>query len=133
MSATPPDDLDVFPFLVFNGAMAKTTEVIVTLTDDLDGSKADRTVAFAWDGKTYEIDLSKKNASALEKAISPYLEAARAVRGNAAGRRRRVAPPARSSRSDLGAVREWAKANGYEVATRGRIAQEIQDAYAASK
>jgi hypothetical protein len=31
----------------------------VTLTDDLDGSKADRTVSFSYDGVSYEVDLSK--------------------------------------------------------------------------
>jgi hypothetical protein len=44
--------------------MAKKVETIVTLTDDLDGSKADRTLAFGYDGGSYEIDLSKKNATA---------------------------------------------------------------------
>ena len=48
--------------------MAKTT--IVQLTDDLDGSEADKTVSFSLDGVSYEIDLSQKNASALEKAFS---------------------------------------------------------------
>lgn len=119
---------------VFNSLMAKTTEVIVTLTDDLDGSKGDRTVSFGWAGKTYEIDLSKKNANALEKLLAPYLQAARTVQGvrGASARGRRSAASTRS-RADLGSIREWAVSNGYEVASRGRIAQAIQDAYHAAK
>ena len=35
------------------------------LIDDLDGSKAERTVEFSWDGKSYAIDLSKRNLAAL--------------------------------------------------------------------
>jgi hypothetical protein len=66
--------------------MAKT--VIVKLTDDLDGSDADETVSFGLDGKMYEIDLNKKNATALRKAIGEYIE-----KGRASGR------PAGNSRS----------------------------------
>ncbi len=36
----------------------------VTLIDDLDGGKAAETITFGLDGASYEIDLSKKNATA---------------------------------------------------------------------
>ena len=36
-------------------------QVIVTVTDDLDGSAADETVRFGLDGAGYEIDLSAKD------------------------------------------------------------------------
>jgi hypothetical protein len=107
--------------------MAKTT--IVTLTDDLDGSKADRTVAFTWNGASYEIDLSRKNATAFEKTLAPYVDAARKVRGGSA----RGRSSATRSRTDLSAVRAWAKANGYDVSERGRIAATVVEAYNASK
>lgn len=108
--------------------MAKKT--IVTLTDDIDGSKAERTVEFTWQGVPYEIDLSKKNATAFEKVVAPYVEKARKVRGRGTRGRR---PAAASTRSDLRAVREWAAANGYEVAQRGRISEEIREAYDAAR
>ena len=104
--------------------MAKTTTV--SLTDDLDGSKAERTVAFGLSGSNYEIDLSKKNATALEKALAPYLQAARKATGGPA-RAGSVRRPARARRTagsakpDVSAVRAWAKDNGYEVSDRGRI------------
>ena len=53
------------------------TETFTRLVDDIDGSKAERTVVFSWDGKGYAIDLSKKNIAALEKALKPYVAAAR--------------------------------------------------------
>lgn len=109
--------------------MAKTT--VVTMTDDLDGSKAAGTVQFGWNGATYEIDLSKKNANALEKALAPYVSAARRVRGGTGGRRGRRA--ASAGRSDLSALRAWAKKNGYEVADRGRIPAAVIDAFSAAK
>jgi len=108
--------------------MAK--EIITRLIDDLDGSEASESVQFGLDGKNYTIDLSKKNASALRKALKPYVEAGaptRAQRG-AAGR---GAP--RQSSDRLAAVRTWARKNGYQVADRGRIPREVQDAYDAAR
>jgi hypothetical protein len=107
--------------------MAKTT--VVTMTDDLDGTKADRTVSFGWDGATYEIDLSKKNASALQKALAPYLEAGRKVRGTGTRGRRTTS----SAKTDLTAVRAWARANGHQVSNRGRVPAAIIEAYNAAR
>lgn len=109
--------------------MAKQTVVTEILVDDLDGSNGDRTVNFTWDGTPYEIELSKKNAVAFEKAIKPYLEAARRVRSN---RNRRPATSSRSHNRDLSAIRDWAAKNGYEVSTRGRIAFSVIEAYEAA-
>src|SRR6266852_3500241 len=110
----------ISPGLIF--CMAKTT--VVTLTDDLDGTNADRTLTFGWDGATYEIDLSKKNASALQKALAPYLDAGRKVHGTTTRGRR----PAGSAKADLTTIRAWANANGHPVANRGRIAASIVEA-----
>jgi hypothetical protein len=108
--------------------MARRVETLVTLTDDLDGSKADRTITFAVDGTSYEIDLSKRNAAALEKALRPYVEAARKVK-TTRGRRgaRRLTTSGR--RTDLSDVREWARANGHQVSDRGRLPVSIIDEY----
>lgn len=108
--------------------MAKNTQTIVTLTDDLDGGKADRTVTFSYDGVNYEIDLSKKNANALDKAVSPYLNAARKVR-----RSRTRATASAGKRSDLAEIRAWAKANGHDLSDRGRIPAAVTEAYDAAK
>lgn len=68
-------------------------QTTVTLVDDLDGSKADKTVRFGLDHKDYEIDLSGVNAERLYKELEPFLKAARRA-GMAAGpapvRRRRT-------------------------------------------
>jgi len=55
--------------------MAQT--VIVQLTDDIDGGDADVTISFALNGKSYEIDLSTKNAEKLREAFAPYVDKAR--------------------------------------------------------
>nr|WP_181784195.1 Lsr2 family protein [Pseudonocardia pini] len=109
--------------------MARVTEV--TLVDDLDGGKADETVSFALDGKSFEIDLSAEHAAQLRDAIAPYVGAAR--RTSAGGRRQSVAPetaaPAKS-REENAAIREWAKANGFDVSERGRLRSDVVQAYA---
>lgn len=107
--------------------MARQTIVTEELVDDLDGSAGERTIRFTWDGTSYEIELSRRNAQAFEKAMKPYIEAARkapASRGRQGTRR--------SAARDLGAVREWALENGFEVSARGRIAASVVDAYEAA-
>jgi hypothetical protein len=112
--------------------MARKTETVVTLTDDIDGSKADRTISFAFEGASYEIELSKKNASAFEKAMQPYVVVARKARAGATRGRPASTGGRAQSRSDLSEIREWAKAQGMDVSERGRIAQTVQDAYDAA-
>lgn len=65
--------------------------VVIRLTDDLSGAAIPagngETVSFDLDGRSYEIDLTAKNASVLRKALRPFVEAARPVK---AARRRPV-------------------------------------------
>lgn len=105
--------------------VAKKIETIITLTDDIDGGKADRTVSFAFGGVGYEIDLSKKNANAFDKALAPYVAHAR----KAKPARTRPSSTTKTTRRDLTAIREWAKANGHAVSDRGRIAGDVIEAY----
>jgi hypothetical protein len=96
------------------------------MTDDLDGSKAERTISFAVDGITYEIDLSRKNANAFEKLLGPYVGAARKVKPT---RARRAGATSARSRSDLADIRQWAQENGYDVRDRGRVAASVIAAF----
>lgn len=101
---------------------------VVQLFDDLDGSKIDgphQTVAFAYRGAEYEIDLTEDNARKLTEALSPFIAAARKV----GGRRTGGSAPAPIDRSQLAGMRTWARDHGYQVSDRGRISQEVQDAY----
>jgi hypothetical protein len=111
--------------------MAKRVVTTVELTDDLDGGKADRTVSFSFDGTNYEIDLSRKNAAALQKVLKPYVENARRARSTSR-RARSGAAVRRGGRTDVGRVREWARSNGYDVSERGRIPAAVLDAYDAA-
>lgn len=103
--------------------MAQRTEII--FTDDLDGTEAEGTVSFGYDGVSYEIDLSKKNADKLAKAFETYIANGRRISTRAATR------PARRTSSSNGTgpspkdVRAWAKANGIEVKDKGRVPEEL--------
>ena len=56
----------------------------VRLIDDLNGTGIrpgrGETVGFSLDGTSYEIDLTTKNASALRKALQPYVNAGRPIK-----------------------------------------------------
>ncbi len=108
--------------------MAQKTIVIVE--DDLGGGAADESVTFALDGVTYEIDLSEANARTLRDALSRYVTAGRRVGG---ARRIGGSASARTDKEQLDAMRRWARENGYEVSSRGRISKVVRDAYSASR
>jgi hypothetical protein len=110
--------------------MAQRVQVI--LEDDLDGSEASETVEFALDGVTYEIDLNDQHAAALRDDFARWVGQARRSGGRRQTRRRGAGAPAAGSSADLTKVREWGRANGYKVSDRGRVSQELQDAYAAA-
>ncbi|SDH18383.1 Lsr2 protein [Sinosporangium album] len=112
-------------------------KIVETVTDDIDGSKAESTIKFGLDGQGYEIDVSPKNEQRLRKIFAPYLLNARAVvRRRTPSRRRastRSVPPAAAVPSiDSAAarrVREWARSQGLEVSARGRIPRNIVEQY----
>jgi nucleoid-associated protein Lsr2 len=110
--------------------VARIEEVTVSLIDDFDGTEASETVKFALDGKNYEIDLSKSNATELRRTLRPYIDRSRAARRVSASRRTTKTaagrgPSRRSEGYDRTEVRAWAKANRIKVAPRGRISNEI--------
>ena len=90
-------------------------KITVALEDDLDGGPADETVRFGLGGTDYEIDLSKKNATAFRRQLAPFIEHARKT-GRA--QRRRPGRTA-SSRERSADIRAWAKDQGITVSERG--------------
>lgn len=97
--------------------MAQKAQVV--LIDDLDGTPANETVSFGLDGHHHEIDLSTANAKQLRSELRAYVRQARAT-----------APPAPpASPRPAATIRQWAQENGYDVSARGRIRQDIIEAY----
>src|SRR3954462_14328576 len=116
------------------GIMASTT--IVHLIDDIDGSRAERSVDFGLDGVSYSIDLSAAHIVELETAFGPYVAAARRVgRGRVEQVNRTRTPwdtaaaPTRANKDRNAQIRVWAAGNGQQLAERGRIPQSVEDAY----
>lgn len=105
--------------------------------DDLDGAEIEdgraETIEFAFDGKTYTIDLDEQNAAAFREAIQPYLSAARPADN---GKKRAAKTSRRSSssttKSETAKIRAWARENGHTVSDRGRIPADIMEAYRAA-
>lgn len=110
--------------------MAQRVQVI--LVDDVSGGEASETVEFGLDGVTYEIDLSDENAAKLREDLGRWVGMARRSGGRRQSRRRGSAGPSTATRDELARMREWGRANGYKVSDRGRVSQEVQDAYRAA-
>ncbi len=108
--------------------MAQRVQIV--LEDDVDGGAAAETVTFGLDGVSYEIDLSDKNAVKLRDDLATWIGHARRSGGRrAAGRRAAGSSNTPSRRSDLAAVRAWARQNGHQVSDRGRVSAAVQEAY----
>ena len=117
-------------------------QTVVTLVDDLDPNKtATETVDFGIGGVTYEIDLDEGHAAALRESLADYIARARRISGRRRTGRRpaglRTGSPARSTpsgqasvdREQNQAIRDWARRQGMTVSDRGRIPNEVIEAF----
>jgi hypothetical protein len=114
-------------------------KVNVILVSDMSGEELSdgngETVSFALDGTTYELDLSNKEADKFRGQFQDYIAVARKTSG---GRGRKSSGSSRSTsgsgrgKDELAEIRAWAKKNGHEVSERGRIKQDVLDAYDAA-
>jgi hypothetical protein len=111
--------------------MAK--RVIEVLTSDLSGDDLGddgQTIEFSYQGVDYSIDLTKKEANNFDKSLTTYTKNARRVGGRKKKTPSPSSTPTGKEKSQL--VREWARQNGHTVSDRGRINQQVQDAYDAA-
>lgn len=102
-------------------------KVTVEVVDDVDGSPAAETVEFSYQGRGYQIDLSKANAAGFRNMMRQYAVHARRVTAVTArpAYRRRTA----TDREHGAAVRQWASEQGLQLSNRGRIPSEVECAY----
>jgi hypothetical protein len=108
--------------------------VQVNMIDDLNGEEAQETVRFGIDGTNYEIDLTAENAQKLRSTLTEYVDKGRRARTGRQGQSGPRTSPAststsRSAREETQRIRQWAKDNGHNPSSRGRINQSIVDAY----
>jgi hypothetical protein len=113
--------------------MIMATVTRTYLIDDLNGSTEDvSAIQFSLDRTDYEIDLDATNQARLRDNLAKYLIAA----AIAAQPRRSTRRPPRgevkaipAGREQTQAVRDWARAAGYEISSRGRIPVNVQEAF----
>lgn len=86
------------------------------------------TVKFGYQGVSYEIDLSQEEADEFAEVMDRYVSVARRI----GGRRQSGSAASPGPSRDLSAVREWARQNGYTVSSRGRIPNQVLEAYDAA-
>jgi hypothetical protein len=112
---------------LLNRGVALARLVMTHPVDDVDGENATETVAFSYRGVDYEIDLSERNAAALDEVLAPYLANARRVRTKPTAPRRSAEKS--SAPASPREVRAWAKNQGIEVSDRGRISADVMRTY----
>lgn len=107
------------------------------LADDFDGTPIAEgdggTIRFALNGATYEIDLTNAHIQEFETLLEPYIKHGRKLRMGGMTSWRDVDGAVTSGRTDLAAIREWARNNGHKVSDKGRIASTVIAAYDARK
>src|ERR1700743_3171911 len=99
-----------------------------TFRDDLNGERQAEQRHFAIGDTQYEIDLTDQNWIEFLRVIEPFRVAAR-VATHPKSKRANYAPTV--SVEDRTKIRAWARVNGRQVSSRGRLPQDlIRDYYA---
>lgn len=107
--------------------MAQRTQIItvsdISNVEVVDGER----IPFSYRGVDYAIDLTAQEAKEFDQAIALYTGSGQRV----GGRKQRTGGSATAStdKEQLAKIREWAGANGYQVAERGRIRGEVLEAF----
>lgn len=99
----------------------------VVKVDDIDRSIDEdvRTVALAYQGVEYEIDLGPRHRAALANVLAPFIQAARPVRA--------TTPRRAHHRAEAAAIRAWAAEEGIGLQARGRIPGDVRARYLAQR
>ena len=112
-------------------------EPIVTVIDDYDGTELHPHTPperYLLRGRTYDLYLSEASRQAVDSFLDRLLDGAEEVRD--------VAPRGRGGRAGVGVairdgytihdLREWARANGYEVSDNRRAPSKVIEAFNAA-
>lgn len=129
-------------------------EVKETLYDDLawkqseEKVEAEETIEFSFEGQDMTIDLSGENAALYREVMRAFVEAGTPVPKKTSGRKKGAATatpagatapkkatsaPKSGSNEENVQIREWAANNGFDLSPRGRIPQDVKDAWAAAQ
>lgn len=116
--------------------MAQRTEVVLTCDVHEGPAEAAATVTFTVEGQSYECELCEAHLAEFRDAMEIWSSHSRSVgRGRgaqSAGRSGRTSRKASGDGASSSDIREWARAQGMEVSSRGRIPAELHAAYEAA-
>jgi hypothetical protein len=109
-------------------------KVVVELVDDIDGTvfgdDGGESIHYAVDGVEYVIDLKDEHATEFRETFEYYIEHSTRVGGRKHRSDRPAKPTAgKQRRDDTKKIRAWAIEQGYELAARGRIPTEVEQAF----
>ncbi len=126
--------------------MAKTV-IVRTICDRCqaegkEGVESTSELAFSFDGYAYTLDLCAPHADDFHNTVQTMIAWSSDKERLRESRRPRTTAsstttsgpgqPARRDKEQIGAIREWANANGFKVSNRGRIPAEVEAAYNAA-
>lgn len=106
---------------------------IKKLIDDIDGTDAEASISFVWDGVSLVIDLSAANAKKFKADMQPWVDAARREGKNPPKKKSHSTAPVNIDSEQEKAIRKWAegrdqnelrqlaRSTGMQVADRGRL------------
>lgn len=103
-------------------------------------------------GSSYQVDLCARHRRALDTALRPFIDAARNTPSTTPTRKRTTAKAtsttktrkaiqqkantssrrSRSAASNIAEIRAWGQANGYNVASKGRLRPDVVAAFEAA-
>ena len=119
--------------------MARQRQIIETVTCDICGETTDdaTAVTLGWGREQWELDLCPTHNAELSRQFDEWTSKARRATGRSSSRSSSSGGGGSraatfGTTSDANAVREWAKANGYKVGDKGRIAADVRQAYDAA-
>jgi hypothetical protein len=98
------------------------------LVDDLDGTEAFRSIRFSFDGRLFEIDLSREHYDSFKHGLGPWMEAGREITKNAGTGSRGPRGPYRNGKQNQ-AIRQWGRDHGMTVPDNGPIPKPLLVAY----
>jgi hypothetical protein len=114
--------------------VARQRQIIETVTCDVCGQQTDdpTNVTLGWGREQWELDLCPTHNAELSQQFDQWTANARRTGSGSSGGRGGSRSPGAATGGNVTAIREWAKANGYKVGDKGRIASDVRAAYAAA-
>ena len=114
--------------------MARQRQIIETVTCDLCGAQTDdaTAVTLGWGREQWELDLCPTHNAELSAEFDKWTANARRATARAPRASRAGRGGSGGATGDTNAIRTWARANGFSVGEKGRIAADVRAAYEAA-